>query len=294
MRQQWKVALCILVLCAVCLLLGKYLRILSGKEGAESGTGKKTGQEDGPKGAPGEGEGTKGGTKDKGAEGEGMPTAPGQEIAGQLSPEQQLALNGFDAKGKVIVLDAGHGGFDPGKVGVNGAKEKEINLQIANVLKKYLEAAGFQVVMTRTGDEGLYSEGDANKKAADMKARVRMMQENQPEFAVSIHQNSFTQESSFGAQVFYYEGSKKGKALAEVLQNTLREALADGNYREPKANASYYLLKKSPCPLVIVECGFLSNYREAELLVTSEYQDKMAWAICLGIVNYCNTEEKEE
>lgn len=270
MKKHLKVTLWILVLCAVCLLAGKCLRILS------------NGANEGP-------------------ETEQNNTSDGKEKEEQqepeqsrLLPEQQSALEGFDAEGRVIVLDAGHGGFDPGKVGVNGAKEKEINLQIANVLKEYLEAAGFTVEMTRTTDDGLYSENDANKKSVDMKARVKIMEEKQPAFAVSIHQNSFTQESSFGAQVFYYTASEKGKALAEVLQRTIKEVIADGNHREAKANDSYYLLKKSPCPMVIVECGFLSNSREAELLVTSEYQDKMAWAVCLGIVEYCREERKEE
>lgn len=213
--------------------------------------------------------------------------APEQEGANVLTPEQQEALGDFTGEGRVLVLDAGHGAFDPGKVGVNGAIEKDINLSIAQKLRAYLEAAGFTVHMTRESDDALYAEGDSNKKSADMKSRIRTIEEKQAEFAVSIHQNSFTQESSFGAQVFYFGSSEEGKRLAGCLQTTIKKVIADENHREPKANESYYLLKKSPCPMVIVECGFLSNAREAELLVTEEYQDKMAWAICLGIVEYC-------
>lgn len=262
MKQHLKVTLWILILCAVCLLAGKCLRLFT-----DGTTEDKNGQQDN--------------VTDGGA-GTGQPDI----TPSVLLPEQQEALAGFDAGGRVVVLDAGHGGFDPGKVGANGAKEKEINLKIVGVLKQYLEEAGFSVEMTRTSDDGLYLESDANKKAADMKKRVSIMEEKQPAFAISIHQNSFTQESSFGAQVFYYTTSDAGKVLAEVLQETIREVIADGNYREAKANDSYYLLKKSPCPMVIVECGFLSNPAEAALLVTEEYQKKMAWAICLGVVEY--------
>lgn len=272
MKRHLKAILWILVLCAACLLAGKYLRIFTNR--ADKDKADKQSQNENSQKQP-----------DEGIQKTTEPSI--------LLPEQQEALAGFYADGIGIVLDAGHGGFDPGKVGVNGAKEKEINLKVAQILKQYLEAAGFTVDMTRTTDDGLYSENDTNKKAADMKKRVSIMEEKQPAFAISIHQNSFTQESSFGAQVFYYTTSEEGKHLAEVLQKTIREAVANGNYREAKANDSYYLLKKSPCPLVIVECGFLSNPSEAALLVTEDYQKSMAWAICLGVVEYCREEGKE-
>lgn len=217
-----------------------------------------------------------------------------QEEQSILTGEQKEALGDFNGEGRVLVIDAGHGAFDPGKVGVNGAEEKEINLSIAQKLRTYMEAAGFTVYMTRESDDALYAETDSNKKAADMRSRIRTMEEKKPEFAVSIHQNSFTQESSFGAQVFYYGNSAEGKQLAQLLQKTIKSVIADENHREAKANESYYLLRKSPCPMVIVECGFLSNNREAKLLVTEEYQDKMAWAICLGIVEYCKEGASEE
>lgn len=271
MKNQWKVILGLVVLCAVCLLAGKGLQRLTHQED-EAGTA----QEENTAQAENAGQENKAATDAQ---------------DGVLSPEQKEQLQGFDAAGKCIVLDAGHGGFDPGKVGVNQALEKEINLAITGFLKEYLKAAGFQVTLTRTSDEGLYSESDSNKKAADMKARIRVIEEQNPIFAISIHQNSFTQESSFGAQVFYYKTSEQGAELARVLQETLRAHIEDGNYREAKANDSYYLLKKSPCPMVIVECGFLSNQREAQLLTTEEYQKQVAWAICMGVVNYCKGNE---
>ena len=182
---------------------------------------------------------------------------------------------------KCVVIDAGHGGDDPGKVGINGAKEKDINLQIANLVKKYLEANDVRVVMTR--------EGDSNKKVQDMKRRIELIDETAPDVTVSIHQNSYPEEYVHGAQVFFYTGSREGEALARSIQKQLVEKVDPENKRQVKANDSYYLLKKTGIPIVIVECGFLSNSIEAEKLCDSEYQDYVAWAIHMGIMQYLNT-----
>lgn len=188
--------------------------------------------------------------------------------------------------GAVVVIDAGHGGADPGKVGVTGSLEKEINLAIAEEVKELLEQNGLRVVMTRTGDGGLYSGTDTNKKQADMRERIRILEEAAPVLAISIHQNSFTDSKSRGAQVFYYGGSAEGKRGADILQETMKTELADGNHRMAKANTSYYMLKRSPCPLVIVECGFLSNPEEEKLLQDTVYRRKVAWAIHLGVLRW--------
>ncbi|NLC18724.1 MAG: N-acetylmuramoyl-L-alanine amidase CwlD [Clostridiales bacterium] len=193
-----------------------------------------------------------------------------------------------------IVIDPGHGGRDPGKIGINNALEKDINLSIALKLRDLLEENGIKVIMTREEDVGLYDENDSNKKRADLKKRVEIINSSGALFAISIHQNSFTQESSRGAQVFYHNESKEGKRLAEMIQTQLKETIADGNHRQAKANNTYYMLSKTTCPLVIVECGFLSNRREAELLLDGEYQAKMAWGIHLAIINYINNINKPE
>lgn len=201
-------------------------------------------------------------------------------------------LFGYTPKEKeypVVVIDAGHGGFDPGKIGVNKAVEKDINLAIALQLKELLEQNDIKVIMTRDSDEGLYSENDSNKKAADLKKRVEILNQSGVVLAISIHQNSFTQESSHGAQVFYYTSSEDGKRLANIMQLQLKKSIADDNHRIEKSNESYYLLKKSNCPIIIVECGFLSNRKEAELLTKEDYQRKLAWAIHLGVLKYMNT-----
>lgn len=191
-----------------------------------------------------------------------------------------------------IVLDAGHGGFDPGKVGVSGQREAEINLSIALKVRDYLETNNLNVVMTRETAEGLYDENAENKKVQDMKRRIAIMEEAAPLACISIHQNSYTQEYVNGAQVFYYEESQEGKRLAGLLQESLRKRLNPENHRAIKSNDSYYLLKKTTIPTVIVECGFLSNYNEATLLADSEYQDKVAWAIHMGIMQYIRENEK--
>ncbi|MDO5293747.1 MAG: N-acetylmuramoyl-L-alanine amidase CwlD [bacterium] len=187
---------------------------------------------------------------------------------------------------KLIVIDPGHGGFDPGKVGVNDALEKDINLSISFKLKTELEKEGYQVELTRTTDTGLYSEGDKSKKSADMRNRVKIINDAEPFVAISIHQNSYPSESVKGAQVFYHKLSEDGKMFADIVQERLKEELNDGNKRIAKANDNYYMLKKSECPLVIVECGFLSNNAEAKLLVDEAYQQKLAVAIKNGVLAY--------
>lgn len=183
------------------------------------------------------------------------------------------------------IFDPAHGGDDPGKIGINKVKEKEINLKIAKELEKLLKKEGIKVVMTRTDDGGLYHSSSNNKKVEDMRKRCEIITKADPVFTVSIHQNSYPDESVKGAQVFYYGQSQEGKKLAEALQQTLVEQLDPQNHRKAKANESYYLLKKTPSPTVIVECGFLSNYEEAELLNTEEYQKKVAEAVKTGILN---------
>ncbi len=190
----------------------------------------------------------------------------------------------------VVVIDAGHGGNDPGKVGVDGSLEKDINLQIATKLKWYLEQSDMDVVMTRESDIGLYEESDSRKKMADMKKRCDIIKENNADLVVSIHQNSYHEEEVSGGQVFYYKSSEKGKKLAEILQKRFTYVLGDENRRLAKANGNYYLLLHVKCPIVIVECGFLSNWKEALLLQEEDYQDRMAWTIHMGILEYLNKE----
>lgn len=192
------------------------------------------------------------------------------------------------ADGPCVVIDAGHGGNDPGKVGVNGALEKDLNLEIAMLVKQFLEADDIRVVMTREDDAGLYDPNASSKKVQDMKERIKIIETNNPLVTVSIHQNSYPEEYVHGAQVFYYSNSIEGKKLAEKIQTRIATGADPENKRQIKANDSYYLLKKTKTPIVIVECGFLSNYKEAEKLASKEYQEEIAWEIHLGIIQYLN------
>lgn len=186
---------------------------------------------------------------------------------------------------KVIVIDVGHGGSDPGKVSTDGIKEKDVNLQIALYLKDYLIAQDYTVYLTRETDCGLYDDNVKNKKSSDLNNRIQFFKEKNAYCVVSIHQNSYPDTLQHGAQTFYYEGSSEGKAFAETVQNFLLK-LDDTNTRQVKSSSSYYLLKHSPVPSIIVECGFLSNPEETAKLTDSNYQKQLAYAICLGICSY--------
>lgn len=208
-----------------------------------------------------------------------------------LSREAAAVSNMAETK-TVIVVDAGHGGVDGGMAGTDGVDEKDINLSIAWKLRDALKDSGFEVIMTREGDEGLYEEGSSQKKVQDLQNRCKIIAEASPALTVSIHQNSYTDPSVCGPQVFYYSTSQEGKRLAEVLQEVLNQALSVDNGRKAKGNDSYYLLKRSEGVLNIVECGFLTNPKEAELLQEEAYQQKVADALCLGIRKYLSEEPR--
>ena len=184
-----------------------------------------------------------------------------------------------------IVVDAGHGGSDPGKVAVNGDLEKDLNLAIAKKVREKLEESGFQVIMTREKDEGLKREGKEAGKKEDLYTRVKTINDSKAALAVSIHQNSYGQSDVKGGQVFYYTHSDEGEKAANLMQEALKEVDAD-NTRQAKANNTYYLLKRTEIPTIIVECGFLSNPEEAEKLGEEEYQEQLAESICGGVKAY--------
>lgn len=192
------------------------------------------------------------------------------------------------SESKLVILDAGHGGNDPGKISVDGTQEKDLNLEIARKLKELLEQQDIEVIMTREEDQGLYDENASNKKAQDMKRRCELINKEQPACVVSIHQNSYHEESIHGAQVFYYGTSKESQILAELIQEELIRFVDPENHRQAKANDTYYLLKKTEAPVVICECGFLSNWEENGKLKDEGYQDQLVWAIHMGVMRYLN------
>ncbi|NLL71893.1 MAG: N-acetylmuramoyl-L-alanine amidase CwlD [Epulopiscium sp.] len=187
---------------------------------------------------------------------------------------------------RIIAIDPGHGGIDPGRIGEQGLDEKDLNLQISLYLQQYLEQSGAHAWMTRREDKGLYEESDTNKKRADLKKRIQMINDSQADVTISIHQNSFPQKQYKGAQVFYHADSEKAKRLAELIQAELISFVDPSNHREIKSNDTYYILKQSHMPTVIVECGFISNPEEERKLNDENYQQKIAWGIYVGIMKY--------
>ena len=182
---------------------------------------------------------------------------------------------------KIILIDPGHGGWDPGKVGKNNELEKDINLAISEHLQMLLELGGATVFLTRSSDKAL---GDT--KNTDLAARTTMPSDMQAHIFISIHQNAFPKENVKGAQAFYYDGSKEGERLAKSIQDRIQSYLDPENRKEAKANKDYYLLRESKTPAVIVECGFLTNPEDLKKLMEENYQERMAWAIYLGILDY--------
>lgn len=190
--------------------------------------------------------------------------------------------------GKTIVIDAGHGGFDPGAIGVSGVKEKDVNLAVAKRLADYLKQAGATVILTREKDEAL-----ADTKKADMARRVEITQENQADLFISVQANSIPQAKWRGAQVFYHRDSVEGKALAEAIQQEITDRLQNTT-RQAMPIDNVYVVRSLAIPSIVVEVGFLSNPEEAALLSESQYQNQMAYATFMGILAYYGSENQLE
>ena len=200
------------------------------------------------------------------------------------------AANQYRQRPKVIV-DAGHGGFDCGAVGINGVVEKGINLAISQDLGACLEWCGFQVLYTRTTDDDTSDQGlstTREKKTSDLYNRLDLMEENADGVVVSIHQNKFEDPSCWGAQVFYGTQQQEASSrLAEIIRGNIRLLLQPENEREIKAAYdTLFLLNNAPQTIVMVECGFVSNPREASLLSTPDYQQQIAFAIALSLLQF--------
>ena len=199
-------------------------------------------------------------------------------------PIRLQAAPGNVLTNKIIIVDPGHGGFDPGKPGITGLDEKDLNLKISLLLRNYLEQAGAIVIMTRTTDDDVDGMDGVKHKSKDMVQRKKLSEGG--DILVSIHQNSFTQPSVHGAQTFYNSKSEEGKALAKSIQKSIKEVADLDNRREAKSNTNYYVLKATNIPAVIIECGFLTNPEEEKKLNSESYQNQMALGIYLGILRY--------
>lgn len=200
---------------------------------------------------------------------------------------------------KTIILDAGHGGEDPGAVSdYTGAKEKELNLKIAEKLQKDLEKEGFRIIMTRQEDTLKYEPSTANivkKRRQDLETRKKIIDESGADIAVSIHMNKFPQTQYHGAQVFFPSELPESKQLADAIQLKIREFADTENKREALIKKEPLILLKNPKVITaIVECGFLSNAAEEQRLLTEDYQNKLSHAIKEGIVHYFKENAKKE
>lgn len=203
-------------------------------------------------------------------------------FAGRQLAKQASAAGKAEGNRKVVI-DPGHGGRDPGKVGADDILEKDLNLMIAEKVAEELEESGVQAILTRTEDKELDQGEEGGRKLADMKARVALINEEAPDLAVSIHQNSYPDPSVRGVQVFYYSDSPEGERMALQMEGEL-DSLEETKIRESKANEDYYLLKHTEATTLIVECGFLSCPEELKLLTDEAYQQKLAAAISRGIL----------
>jgi len=206
------------------------------------------------------------------------------------------AVSGSVMGRPTVILDAGHGGFDGGAVAPDGTVEKEINLKIALKLKEFLRLGGYEVVMTRDSDvstDDVETDKIAARKKSDLKNRLKLMKDYPDAVFVSIHLNKFTTSAAAGSQVFYGAGREESKKLGEDIQKAIVRLLQPENTRvNKKATSSTYILYNATLPAVLVECGFLSNTAELKRLKTEEYQNKMAFGIFCGIMDYYKIAEE--
>lgn len=214
----------------------------------------------------------------------GFTAAVGLCVRALVSPTQAGALE----NGMRIVLDAGHGGIDGGVMGiVSKTKESDLNLAITYKLKTELEELGFDVVLTRKTQAGLYGAATSGFKRRDMEKRKEIILEQTPGIVLSIHQNFYSSRSARGGQVFYSAKNEGSKALALVLQGGLNELYRIQDVRERKAaSGEFFMLECAPCPSVIVECGFLSNAKDEALLIDETWQKQLAQTLSAGVLAY--------
>ena len=190
---------------------------------------------------------------------------------------------------KIIVLDAGHGLPDEGAESVNGITEASINLIITKKVQSLLEQSGCRVILTRSDENGIYSLNSntlREKKVTDIKNRVRIGNESSADAFISIHLNKIPQSQYYGWQAFFKQNNEKSQQLAKSIQEELNSSIEKENKREALKITGKYIIEHVEIPIAIVECGFLSNPEEEHLLQQDEYQNRIAWGIYNGIIDY--------
>ncbi len=207
------------------------------------------------------------------------------------NPVDSVNQNQENSKKPIVIIDAGHGGFDGGAVASDGTVEKDINLAISLYLQKHLNDMNIKTIMVRDTDCSVEDEGLTTirqRKTSDLHNRMKIMEETENAIFVSVHQNKFTEEKYSGTQVFYSPKTKvESSILAQSIQDSVVNTLQKENKRQIKeCGTSVYLIYNAVKPAVLVECGFLSNYEETQKLKSTEYQKKIAHCIAEGIQNY--------
>lgn len=199
--------------------------------------------------------------------------------------EQSKQTDTVPSRNYTVVIDPGHGGSDPGSIGYKTkVNEADLNLKLSKMLQTKLEKAGINVVMTRTDEKALIEGSGRKWKKQDMQARKEVIKKARPNMVISLHQNSYTNHSLRGAQVFYDKTSEISKQIANFIQDQFKLDL-DKSIKATSPG-DYFMLKCTSAPSVLVECGFLSNAEDEQLLLSSEYQEKIIDCIYKGIVNF--------
>lgn len=208
-----------------------------------------------------------------------------------------VKVNALPITNKIIVIDAGHGKPDEGAVGFNGTTEEAITLSIALKLQKYIEQSGAKVILTRSDENGIYSldsKSIRNKKVSDIKNRVDIGNNSDADIFISIHLNKFPSEIYKGWQTFYQKSNENSKNLAKYIQDDLSKNIEFKNNRIPMPISDIYIMEHVKIPTVIIECGFLSNPQEAEMLKGEDYQNKLSWGIFVAIQDYFQNKSKQD
>ncbi len=210
-------------------------------------------------------------------------------VAGSFTAYFTVKATNSPSLGYTIIIDPGHGGVDPGSVGrKTEVTESELNLKISLKLSDILKKSGFNVILTRKNADGLYGTYSAGYKKRDMTARKDIILKHKADAVISIHMNSFTTSTHRGAQVFYNTQNKESENLAKHIQSVFKSDLPESD--KGTSIGDYYILKCTNIPTVLCECGYLSNPSDEALLVTEEYQEKVANSIYKGLVAYLHIE----
>ena len=197
-----------------------------------------------------------------------------------------ISLEQFKSKKqKTVVLDAGHGGYDSGTKSESGILEKDLNLEITTKIAEFLVCYDVRVVMTRTDDTAPDLIEGHSRKRGEILSRAKIASDERADLFLSVHMNSFPQSSCRGTQVFYSAKNEQNQVIATTLQSAISTMLQPDNSRVAKETDLIFLLSNLDCPAALVECGFLSNRQDTQLLCDAQYQSKIAFCIAQAIIS---------